>query len=177
GVRVRGTVDLPEYDRKIAIYFRRRPLIEYDLPTEIVGNQIYSPEGCPKPAYRPKNRKQTTKREEDKLRSLSEEVDDWLTTVPKEKGIAGHRFIRSIHSLHLKLAPSLFLRTIRRARTYRITDANTVERIAELLLKQSNYVMPEVDVDLEFRGRTAYIEGRTRDKADLSQYDKFIEEN
>ncbi|MCP4756948.1 MAG: helix-turn-helix domain-containing protein, partial [Proteobacteria bacterium] len=72
-IRVRGVVDLLEYDRKIRIYFRRRPLIEYDLPVEAVGNQIYSPEGRPKPAYRPRNRKQTTKREEDKLRSLSEE--------------------------------------------------------------------------------------------------------
>ncbi|MCP4751721.1 MAG: helix-turn-helix domain-containing protein, partial [Proteobacteria bacterium] len=176
-VRVRGTVDLPEYDRKIKIYLRRQLPIEYDLPAETVGNQIYSPEGRPKPAYRPRNRKQTTKREEDKLRSLSKEVDDWLTTVPKEKGIARHRFIRSIHSLHLKLATSLFLRTIRRAAAYRITDANTIRRIAELLLKRSNYVMPEVDVDFEFRDRTAYLEGRTRDKVDPSQYDKFIEEN
>jgi len=173
----RGIIDLLEYDQKIKIYRLRQLLIEYDLPTEIVKNQLYSPKGYPKPAYRPNNRKRPTKREEDKLRSLSEEVDNWLTTVLKEKGIARHRFIRSIYSLHLKLAPSLFLKTIQRAGTYRITDINTIERIAELLLKQSNYVMPEVDVDLEFQNRTTYLEGRTCDKVNLSQYDKLIEEN
>ncbi len=173
----REIIDLLEYDQKIKIYLRRQLLIEYDLPTEIVKNQTFSPKGYPKPAYRPRNRKLPTKREEDKLRSLSKEVDDWLTTVLKEKGITKHRFIRSIYSLHLKLAPLLFLKTIQRACTYRITDANAIERIAELLLKQSNYVMPTVDVDLEFKNRTAYLQGRTCDKVDLSQYDKLIEEN
>lgn len=173
----RGIVDLLEYDQKIRIYLRRQLLIEYDLPTEIVKNQTYSPKGYPKPAHRPKNRKHPTKQEEDKLRSLSKEIDDWLTTVLKEKGLTRHRFIRSIYSLHLKLAPSLFLQTIQRAETYRIIDTNAIERIAELLLKQSNYVMPTVDVDLEFQNRTTYLEGRTCDKVNLSQYDELIEEN
>ncbi|MCP4753968.1 MAG: helix-turn-helix domain-containing protein [Proteobacteria bacterium] len=173
----RGLVDLLEYDRKIKIFLRRRLLIEYDLPTEIVRNRTYSPEGRPKPAYRPNNRKRPTKREEDKLRSLSKEVDDWLTTVLKEKGIARHRFVRSVYSLHLKLSPSLFLRTIRRAGAYGIADADTIERIAELLLKQSNYVMPEVDVDREFKNRTTYREGRVCDKVNLSLYDELMEEN
>ncbi|MCP4755449.1 MAG: helix-turn-helix domain-containing protein [Proteobacteria bacterium] len=173
----RGIVDLLEYDQKIKIYLRRQLLIEYDLPTETVRNQTYSPKGYPKPAYRPNNRKQPTKREEDKLRSLSGEVNDWLTIVLKEKGTTKHRFIRSIYSLHLKLAPSLFIQTIRRAGTYRITDSNTIERIAELLLKRSSYVMPEVDVDREFENRTTYHEGRICDKADLSLYDELMEEN
>lgn len=173
----RGWVDLLEYDQKIKIYRKRQLLIEYDLPTEIIKNQTYSPKGYPKPAYRPNNRKRPTKREEEKLRSLSKEVDNWLTSVLKEKGVARHRFIRSIYSLHLKLAPTLFLQTVQRATKYRITDTNAIERIAELLLKQSNYVMPTVDVDLEFQNRTTYLEGRTCDQANLSQYDKLIEEN
>ncbi len=50
------------------------------------------------------------------------------------------------------------------------------EQIAELLVKQSEYELPEVDVDDEFRNRPAYLEGRSSDPVDLSSYDELLKE-
>lgn len=172
-----GTATLLEYGQSLKIFFQRQFLVEYQLPTETVRNRTFAPEGYPKPVYRPKNRKQPTKAEENKLRALSPEVDQWLTQLLSIKGISKHRFIREIYRLQLKLAPSLFFQTIRRAANYRITDIGTIERIAALLLKQSEYTMPQVDVDQAFRNRPTYLEGRCSDNVDLSHYDKLMEEN
>jgi hypothetical protein len=108
---------------------------------------------------------------------LSLEVDLWLTKLLQEKGVSRHRLIRDVYRLYLKLAPSLFTQTIQRAAAYRITDVNTIERIAELLVRQSGYVMPEVDVDQEFRSRATYLEGRCSDKVNLLDYDKLMDKN
>ena len=173
----RNNVTLLEYDQSLKIFLKRQFLVEYKLPKEIVKNQSFAPEGHPKPTHRPNNRKRPTEQEEKKLRALSLEVDLWLTKLLSEKGVSRHRLIREVYGLHLKLAPSLFIQTIQRAAAYRITDVNTIERIAELLVRQSGYVMPEVDVDLEFRSRAAYLEGRCSDNVNLSDYDKLMDKN
>jgi hypothetical protein len=79
------------------------------------------------------------------------------------------------YGLHKKLAPTLFLKTIKRALKYRITDTKTIERIAVLLVKEGNYDVPSVQIDTEFTDRESYIEGRFADDVDLSVYDKMIE--
>jgi transposase len=173
----RNNVTLLEYDRSLKIFLKRQFLVEYKLPKEIVKNQSFAPEGNPKPIHRPNNRKRPTEQEEKKLRALSLEVDLWLTKLLQEKGVSRHRLIREVYRLHLKLAPSLFTQTIQRAAAYRITDVNIIERIAELLVRQSGYVMPEVDVDQEFRSRATYLEGRCSDKVNLLDYDKLMDKN
>jgi hypothetical protein len=151
--------------------------VEYQLPQTVVKNKNFAPKGQPKPNHRPNNRKRPTEQEEKKLRTLSSEVDLWLTKLLKEKGVNRHRLIREVYSLHLKLAPSLFIQTIQRATAYRITDVSIIERIAELLVRQSGYVMPKVDVDHEFKSRTTYLEGRCSDTVNLSDYDKLMDKN
>jgi hypothetical protein len=78
--------------------------------------------------------------------------------------------------LHKKLAPSLFARTIKRALKYRITDTETIERIAILLMKEGSYDVPFVEIDKEFRDRVSYLDGRFAGDVDLSVYDKMMEE-
>jgi len=172
----RETVTLLEYDQKLKLFHGKELLVTYDLPDTTCCNQTFSPAGYPKPSYRPKNRKRPTQREENILRSLSEEVDDYLKWVLQKKGTSRHPLIRRLYGLHLKLAPVLFIRTIKRAHKYRIADSRTVEQIAELLVRQSGYVMPEVNVDREFYNRATYLEGRSSDPVDLSCYDELLME-
>ena len=173
----RNKVTLLEYDRSLKIFLKHQFLVEYQLPQTVVKNKNFAPKGQPKPNHRPNNRKRPTEQEEKKLRTLSSEVDLWLTKLLKEKGVNRHRLIREVYSLHLKLAPSLFIQTIQRATAYRITDVSIIERIAELLVRQSGYVMPKVDVDHEFKSRTTYLEGRCSDTVNLSDYDKLMDKN
>ncbi|MBC8394724.1 MAG: helix-turn-helix domain-containing protein [Deltaproteobacteria bacterium] len=173
----RNTVTLLEYDRQLKIFLNKKPLVTYELPVAEAKNQLFFPEGYQKPACRPNNRKRPTEREERILRSMSPEIDDWLTRILREKGIHRHHFIRKIYGLHLKLAPALFIRTISRADKYRIKETKTIEQIAALLVKQSGYEMPTVDIDSDFKHRPSYIEGQSSDPVDLVQYDNLLEDS
>jgi hypothetical protein len=75
------------------------------------------------------------------------------------------------------MALPLLIKTIQRARKYRIKDINTLERIAVLLIKEGNYDMPYAPIDSEFKDRQAYHEGRFSGHVDLSNYDKMIEDD
>ncbi len=108
---------------------------------------------------------------------MSEQVNAYLDFALKPKGIQRHRFIRELFGLYKKLAPSIFIKTIKRALKYHITDMHTVQRIAFLQLKDSDYEMPFVQSDKEFQNSEAYREGRLGDEVDLSIYDKLLEED
>jgi hypothetical protein len=49
----------------------------------------------------------------------------------------------------------------------------TLRRIAWLCLTQEEEVLPEVEVDEDFRQRPAYQEGYLTDQPDLSVYDQL----
>jgi len=115
-------------------------------------------------------------RDRKKLKSLSEEVEAYLSFVLKQKGLQKHRFIRSLYGLYQKVALPLFIKTINRALKYHITDIQTIERIAILQLKEGNYGLPFVETDGEFQNRESYLEGCSTDEADLSIYDKMMED-
>jgi hypothetical protein len=51
-------------------------------------------------------------------------------------------------------------------------DLGTLRRIAWLCLTQEDDVLPEVEVDEDFRQRPAYQEGYLTDQPDLSRYDQ-----
>jgi hypothetical protein len=87
-----------------------------------------------------------------------------------------HRFIRQLYGLYQKLAPALFVKTIRRALTYRITNVESLEQMAAQLLKEGNYAMTPAPVDEDYINREAYIEGCTSDEPDLGEYDRLLEE-
>jgi hypothetical protein len=71
----------------------------------------------------------------------------------------------------------VFLQTVERALKYRITEMETLERIARLYLSHGRYETPSVDIDEEFQSRPSYLEGRLSDDVDLSIYDKMLDED
>ena len=105
------------------------------------------------------------------------EVQSYLGFVLVQKGIQKHRFIRRLYALSQKITVELFIKTVKRAHTYRITDLQTVESIALLQLKEQNYVNPFVEIDEDFLDRESYLEGRFSEEVDLSIYDTLMEED
>jgi hypothetical protein len=172
----RFDVQVLQYSDCLKIYHQRQMLIEYPLPADGVRNQKFSPPGQPQPRHQPANRKDPTDYEEKKLHSIDKDVDVWLDfTFAKLAGKQKHRLVRQLYDLHQKMSLELFIKTIRRAAKYRITDIHTIENIALLLLQEAGYRMPQVHVDEEFVNRDAFIEGRYTDAADLSVYNHFGE--
>src|SRR6266540_928903 len=86
----RDDVKVLEYSDRLKIYpVRKCPaeypdrkcLAEYLLPAHGVRNQLFSPEGMPKPQRQPNNRRRPTQEEEKRLRAMSQTVDAYLDFV------------------------------------------------------------------------------------------------
>lgn len=173
----RKKVKVLQYSESIDIYYRQKLLVRYNLPPEGVKNQKFSPPGKT-PKHQPWNRKKPSALEEKKLRSLCSEVNRYLDFAfnPTQKVGQKHRFIRQLYGLYQKLAQPLFVKTIRRALTYRITNVQSLEQMAAQLLKEGNYAMPPAAVDEDYINRETYIEGCNSDEPDLCEYDRLLEE-
>ncbi len=165
-----------QYSNLLQIHHNRKLLAEYQLPPDEVKNKLFSPEGMPKPEYKPKHRKKPTGYEEKKLRAASVEVDEYLNLALKPCGKEKHRFIRQLFVLYQKLTLPIFINTIKRALKYSITDMKTIERIALLQLGESGYEMPCFQISEELYSRESYLEGQFCDEVDLFTYDKLLEE-
>jgi len=174
----RHNVKVLQYDDHLKIYHQRKLLGHYERAKYGVKNEQISPKGHPKPQHKPKYRKKPTAGEEKILRTAADEIDAYLTFALKEKGAKSkHRFIRQLYGLYKKMALPLLIKTIKRAKKYRITDIKTVENIAVLLIKEGHYDMPSASIDFEFKNRQAYHEGRFAGHVDLSDYDQMIEDD
>jgi transposase len=173
----RQEVKVLQYSEGIHVYYKRKLLVQYSLPPEGIKNHKFTPPHQT-PKHQPSNRKKPTATEEKKLRSLCSEVDQYLDFAfnQSQKVAQKHRFIRQLYGLYRKLAPSLFVKTISRALTYRIIDPQTIEQMAAQLLKEGNYLMPPVTVDEDYKNREAYLQGCTSDEPDLREYDRLLEE-
>jgi len=108
---------------------------------------------------------------------LGNEVSAYLDFALSAPGVQRHRFTRELFALSRKLTSEVFRKTAHRAHRYRIVDLATVRRIAWLCLSQEQDVLPEPEVDEDFRQRPAYQEGYLTDQPDLSVYDQLNEEN
>ena len=172
----RDDVKVFQYSDRLKIYQHRQCLVEYRLPADGVSNTLISPEGMPKPARQPKNRKRPTQEEEKRLRTISEAVDRYLKFA-LQAGVQRHRFLRELFALSCRMTRSLFIQTIERALRYQITDIDTLQRIARLCLTQDDRPLPGADVDESFRQRDAYQQGSLTDAPDFSLYDKMLEDN
>jgi len=170
-------VNILQYSDSIKIYHNRKQLLSYLLPNEGVKNEKFIPKGQPAPLYQPKFRKRPTADEEKQLRAAAKEVDDFLNFALKQKGQTRHRFIRELYSLYKKVALPPFLNAVKRALTYRILDMATIERIIVLQLQDGGYHPPTAEIDLSFSNRETYLEGCFSDAADLTIYDKLLEDN
>ena len=87
-------------------------------------------------------------------------------------GIQRHRFLRELFALSRRVTPAVFVVTLARALRYRVTQMETLQRIAWFCMSQGNEYLPDVDVDESFRERPAYQEGCLTDEPDLSIYDE-----
>ena len=164
------------YSQTIKVYQARKFLIEYPLPPDGVKNKVFTPPGMPAPKYKPKDRHRPTEQEEKKLRALGEEVDAYLNFALNQKGRQKHTIIRQLLGLSKKVTPSLFIKTISRALKYKITDISCIERIALLLMTNSEGELPRVEIDEQFQDRPAYREGCESSEVDLTIYDKMLED-
>ena len=166
----RDEVKVLEYSDRLKIYQAGQCLAEYPLPPDGVKNGQFSPPGQPAPPHHAHNRRHPTEAEEKHLRGLAPAVNAYLDFALPIKGIQRHEFIRRLLALSRKLSLELLGKTLERARKYRITDRETLERIALLYLQQGSGQLPLVPIDEAFRERPAYQEGSLTDPPDLSLY-------
>jgi transposase len=166
----RGSVKILEYADRLQIYSHRELLAEYPLPADGVKNQLFSPEGKPPPPHRPKNRRKPTQEEEKRLRAIGQPVSTYLDSALQDMGLKRHSFLRKLFALSRRMTPELFLKTIERAHKYRISDIDTLQRIALLHMTEGVDLLPLTEVDESFRDRPAYQDGALTEAPDLSVY-------
>jgi len=172
----RDDVKVLQYADHLKIFQNYECLAEYPLPPDGTRQQHYSPPGEPKPRYQPKNRRRRAKLEEQRLRAMGDEVSAYLDFALATPGVQRHRFTRELFALSRKLTSAVFRKTAARAHRYHIVELATLRRIAWLCLSQEDDVVPEAEVDEDFRQRPAYQEGYLTDPPDLSQYDQLSDE-
>ena len=173
----RHDVKVLQYAEQLMIYHNRKLLGRYPLPHDGVKNELIPPEGQSKPPYKPKDRKKPTAKAENTLRAAAKEINDYLDFAVKSGGKQKHRFIRKLYGLYRKIALEVFIKTVKRALKYRITDIKTVERIAALQLTAGNFQLPLPQIDQQLESRASYIEGCFADEVDLTVYDKIAEDD
>ena len=169
-------VKVLEYSDRLQVYQHRKCVAEYVLAPDGVKNQVFPKE---KPqARQPKNRRKPTEEEEKRLRGLSPTVENYLDRIlPSRSGIERHHLLRELFVWYERLTPALFLPVVDRALRYGITDLDTFERIARLMICQHGEVLlPGTEVDESFEEREAYQEGRLTDAPDFSTYDQLLED-
>jgi transposase len=166
----RDEVKVLEYSDRLKIYHAGQCLAEYPLPAEGVRNAKFSPQGLPAPPHHPQNRRHPTEMEEKHLRALAPAVSAYLDYALPTKGLARHEFLRRLLALSRKMSVELLVQTLQRARQYRITSLETLQRIAWLYLQQGPGQLPLVEIDAAFRERETYQEGSLTDPPELSAY-------
>ena len=172
----RHDVKVLQYAEHLMIYRNRKLIGRYPLSPDGVKNKLIPPQGQEKPPYKPKNRKESTTKQENLLRTAAKEIDDYLTFAIKNGVKQKHRFIRGLYGLYRKMALEVFIKTLSRALKYRITNIKTIERIATLQLTAAHFQLPLPQIDQHLEKRDAYIEGYFADEVDLSVYDKITED-
>lgn len=173
----RQDITVLEYARHIRLCLGSECVAEYQLPADGVRNAQFSPPSQPAPPCNANNRKRPTVEEEKRLRAMASCVDVYLTFALKPQGITRHRFIRELFAFSGQMSATLFIRTVERAFRYRITDIETLRRIAGLYLNQDESLLPNPTVDEGFRDRDAYKQGHLTDAPDFSPYNKMMEDN
>jgi hypothetical protein len=178
--KVKGEVELLEYDRKIEIYQHRRKLIDYPLPPWGVRNQAFSPEDRPPPGRRPNNRHYETHEERLRLTQKGPCVVAYLAYIDSACCQVRYKqkLVRDLYRLSTKLAPEVFLAVIERAVRHRIDSLASLERIAVEILKQEIPASPSSpwSVTDGYEERESYQMGRFSSEADPSHLNRLSEE-
>ena len=101
---------------------------------------------------------------------MAPELNAYLDFALAIKGVQRHAFLRRLLTLSQKMTPALFIKSVQRAHHYRITNLESLERIALLYLRESDAELPLAEIDESFLQRAAYQEGALTDLPDLSTY-------
>lgn len=173
--RSRVAVKVFEYADRVKIYQSGQCVAEYALAADGVRNHVFSPEGMPQPARQPRNRKQPTQEEEKRLRAMSTAVDGYLNFA-LHAGVQPQRFLRELFALSRHMTTAVFIETVARALHYRITDIETLRRMARLSISQQEFQLSGVEVDESFRQREAYQQGHLTDAPDFGLYDRMLDD-
>ena len=162
----REEVQVLEYSDRFKIYQAGQCLAEYPLPPMASKTPSSAPRACPRRLTLPKIavipprwRKNTC--------APAWSVGPYLDFALPTKGLARHEFLRRLLALSRKMSVELLLQTLERARKYRITSLETLQRIAWLYLQQGPGQLPLVEIDAAFREREAYQEGSLTDPPEL----------
>lgn len=169
-------VSIIRYAGHIVLYYRSRELVRYNLPSENIRNQQFSPEGIPL-KHQPKQRKKPSHEEEKLLREMGSEINCYIDFIrSKECRLRQkHHFIRRLYALSGKMTNMLFSNAVKRAREYRVYDINAISRISAQSIIMTdglhNNSGPEFNDD--FKERDAYKQGRFNKEHDLDNLDLF----
>ena len=106
---------------------------------------------------------------------MSATVDGYLNYA-LHAGVQPQRFLRELFALSCRVTSAVFLETIERALRYRITDIETLRRIARLSISQQEFQLGGVEVDESFRQREAYQQGHLTDAPDFDLYDQMLDD-
>ena len=167
----RDPVKVLQYSGRLKIYRERENLAEYLLPAEGVKNKIFTPAGFPLPPQQPMHREKPAHEEEKRLRALGEAAGLYLDFALATPGLQRHQFLRKLFLLSQRMTSDLFLKSLARARRYRISSLITIEGIARLHLAEGwTGHLSAVEIDPDFRQRPAYQEGSLTEQPDLSIY-------
>ena len=90
---------------------------------------------------------------------MAPEVSAYLDFALAIKGVQRHAFLRRLLTLSRKMTPALFIKSVPRAHPYRITNLESLERIALLFFEASDAELPLADLEESFLQRAAYQEG------------------
>ena len=170
----RGEAVVLEYPDHIKIIKGRRIIATYPLPPDGTSNEIYPKDKAHLP-FRPEHGVKSYVAEEAELRAAGQGVASYLDyALPK--GLSRHRALRRLHGLFRRLSPELFVKVVSRAHRFRVTEIDTLEDIARMMLRDDSEIMPpDLDYDEEYMNRESYREGQTTDCPNLEDYDKRYE--
>jgi transposase len=166
----RDALRVLEYDDRIKLCKGGECVAEYLLPADGVRNERHSPPGEPQPRHQPRNRRNSTDIEEQRLRAIGGPVGAYLDFAIKSMGLKRHGFLRNLFALSRKMTAGLFVRSIERAHKYTITDVATIQRISALLMNNDAQSAPQAEIDETYQQRDSYQQGRLTDIPDLSVY-------
>ena len=167
---IEGVVTLLEYPNLIKILNGRYEVVAYELPPFGVKHEVFPKDRAHIP-FQPRHRARPSAAEEQALRRADPAVGEYLDYALKDKGVTRHRMIRDIHALYRRVSVDLFVKVLKRALEYRLSDVKSLERLATVMVRDGSehIIMPTYDE--EYEQRDSYKEGRHVDSPDLSQFD------
>lgn len=178
----RETVKVIEYPDCIKIFKKREMLVEYALPAEGTRHKMTAPEGAKTNPYEVTKKTIPADEEEGKLRQIDTVVGEYLDFIKSENSVVRyrHKFIRALFFLSKKIEPTLFLKAIARALTYRVAHIPAITRIASELMQRGLYPsaiednIKEWGTD-EYETRETYLNGQFSSEPDMESYQALID--